>query len=165
MKEPPADERAEPSRLDEGLKQRLEGLVPEVLRRTLYAGLEAVFTTEEGVRKLANDFSLPKDVARYLIQQTQSSRNELFRIMAAELRIFLEKLNFSEELQRVLTGLSLEITTEIRFVPDEKESQWPKARVKNKVLVKRSPQEGQEKPALSSDAETPGETRSNDLSH
>ena len=165
MKEPPVEERAEPSRLDEGLKQRLEGLVPEVLRRTLSAGLEAVFTTEEGVRKLANDFSLPKDVARYLVQQTQNSRNEVLRIIGTELRNFLEKLNLSEELQRVLTGLSFEITTEIRFVPDEKEGQFPKARVKNKVSIKQPLQEGQEPSASSSDTETPGETRPDDEGH
>jgi hypothetical protein len=137
MKEPNAnaEERAESQRLDEGLRQRLEGLVPELLRRTFYAGLGAVFTTEEGVRRLATEFSLPKDVARYLIQQAQTTKNELFRIVAAEIRGFLENLNLNEELQRLLTSLSFEIKTEIRFIANEQKALRPK--VKNEVSVKR----------------------------
>jgi hypothetical protein len=131
MKEPST----EGERLDEGLRQRLEGLIPEIVRRTFYAGLGAVFTTEEGVRKLATEFSLPKDVARYLIQQAGSARDELFRIVATELRSFLESLNLNEELARLLTSLSFEIKTEIRFIPNDQKLLKPK--VKNKVTVKR----------------------------
>jgi len=131
MKEPST----EGERLDEGLRQRLEGLIPEIVRRTFYAGLGAVFTTEEGVRKLATEFSLPKDVARYLIQQAGSARDELFRIVATELRSFLESLNLNEELARLLTSLSFEIKTEIRFIPNDQKLLKPK--IKNKVTVKR----------------------------
>jgi hypothetical protein len=123
-------------RLDEALRQRLEGLVPEVLKRTFYAGLGAVFTTEEGIRRLTNEFSLPKDVASFLVQQAQSTKNELFRIVASEVRGFLESLNLNEELQRLLTSLSFEIKTEIRFIPNDQKLVRPK--VKNRVTVKRS---------------------------
>ena len=126
-------------RLDEKLRQRLEGLVPEIIRRTFYAGLGAVFTTEEGMRKMATEFSLPKDVARYLIQSAQSTKDELFRIVAGELRAFLESLNLNEELQHLLTSLSFEIKTEIRFIPNEQKLLKPK--VKNKVSVRRAPRE------------------------
>jgi hypothetical protein len=140
MKEPSTEN----ERLDEGLRQRLEGLIPEIVRRTFYAGLGAVFTTEEGVRKLATEFSLPKDVARYLIQQAGSARDELFRIVATELRNFLESLNLNEELQRLLTSLSFEIKTEIRFIPNDQKLLKPK--VKNKVTVKRRPRDEGEPP-------------------
>lgn len=153
MKEPSTEN----ERLDEGLRQRLEGLIPEIVRRTFYAGLGAVFTTEEGVRKLATEFSLPKDVARYLIQQAGSARDELFRIVATELRNFLESLNLNEELQRLLTSLSFEIKTEIRFIPNDQKLLKPK--VKNKVTVKRRPRdegeplEGGEPPEPETDGE------------
>jgi hypothetical protein len=122
-------------KLDETLRQRLEGLVPEVIKRTFYAGLGAVFTTEEGIRRVANEFSLPKDVARVLVQQAQSTKDELFRIVAGELRGFLESLNLNEELQRLLTSLSFEIKTEIRFIPNE--AKVVKPNLKNRVSVKR----------------------------
>lgn len=145
-------ERYDSLRIDEALRQRLEGLVPEVIKRTFYAGLGAVFTTEEGIRRLANEFSLPKDVASYLVQQAQATKNELFRIVAAELRGFLEGLNLNEELQRLLTSLSFEIKTEIRFIPNE--AKLVKPNIKNRVTVKRKDAD-EEEPA--DDEEEPPE--------
>src|SRR5258707_10245949 len=112
---PPVDKEAEgpPGPGDEQrAKGRLEQLIPDIVRRTFYAGLGAVFTTEEGIRKIASEFHLPKDVANYLIQQAASSKDEIFRIFARELRAFLESANLSAEIQKVLTSLSFEIKTE-----------------------------------------------------
>jgi hypothetical protein len=97
---------------------RLEGFIPDIVRRTFYAGLGAVFTTEEGIRKIASDLKLPKDVANYLIQQAAASKDELFRVVGKELRGFLETVNISGEMQKLLTSLSFEIKTEIRFIPN-----------------------------------------------
>ncbi len=98
---------------------RLEQFIPEIVKRTFYAGLGAVFTTEEGIRKMAHDFQLPKDVANFLVQQAGASKDELFRILAKELRGFLESVNLSGELQKLLTSLSFEVKTEIRFIPND----------------------------------------------
>jgi hypothetical protein len=100
-------------------RRRLENLIPDIVRRTFYAGLGAVFTTEEGIRKLASDLKLPKDVANYLIQQAASSKDELLRVVSKELRGFLESVNISGEMQKLLTSLSFEIKTEIRFIPND----------------------------------------------
>lgn len=104
---------------DEPLRQRLEALVPDVLRRTLYAGLGAIFTSEDSIRRLANDFSLPKDVAGYLVGQAQTTKSELVRLVAAEVRRVLEGMRLHEELQRLLAGMTIELRTEVRFVPNE----------------------------------------------
>jgi hypothetical protein len=109
-----AHEGAEPNK-----RGRLEGFIPDIVKRTFYAGLGAVFTTEEGIRKIASDLKLPKDVANYLIQQAAASKDELFRVVGKELRGFLETVNISGELQKLLTSLSFEIKTEIRFIPND----------------------------------------------
>src|SRR5207237_4128456 len=95
----------EEERDDSRARGRLDQLLPDIVRRTFYAGLGALFTTEEGIRKIAGDFQLPKDVANYLIHQAASSKDELFRIVAKELRAFLESANLSGELQKLLTSL------------------------------------------------------------
>ncbi|PID39863.1 MAG: hypothetical protein CSA65_01265 [Proteobacteria bacterium] len=133
MREAKTEPAAEPPK-DERFRQRLEGLVPDLVKRTFYAGLGALFTSEEGVRRLANEFSLPKDVATYLISQAQGTKDELFRIVAAELRGFLESLNLTDELQRLLTTLSFEIKTEVRFIPND---QKLKPSIKQSVAVRR----------------------------
>jgi hypothetical protein len=109
-----AHEAGEPNK-----RGRLEGFIPDIVKRTFYAGLGAVFTTEEGIRKIASDLKLPKDVANYLIQQAAASKDELFRVVGKELRGFLETVNISGELQKLLTSLSFEIKTEIRFIPND----------------------------------------------
>ncbi len=122
---------------DSGVRGRLEQLLPDIVKRTFYAGLGAVFTTEEGIRKIASDFHLPKDVANYLIQQAASSKDELFRIVAKELRAFLETINLNAELQKLLTSLSFEVKTEIRFIPNDEAVGGVKPDIKKAVSVKR----------------------------
>lgn len=124
-KESPAN-----SKEESGLRSRLEQLVPDLFKRTLYAGLGAVFSTEEGIRKLAADFQLPKDITNYLIQSAGASKDELMRIVASELHSFLQNVNVSGELQKLLTSLSFEIKTEIRFIPNSESSAGVKPEVK-----------------------------------
>src|SRR5579883_745644 len=141
--EPRRDEPA-PEEAGEGrARSRLDQLVPDLVRRTVYAGLGALFTTEEGIRKLAGDFQLPKDVANFLITQAANSKDELFRIIAKELRGFLESANLSGELQKLLTSLSFEIKTEIRFIPNDEAVVKPD--IKAKVAVKRAKEEEEKK--------------------
>lgn len=140
----------DPRQKDERFRQKIEGFVPDLLKRTFYAGLGAIFTSEEGLRKIANEFSLPKDVANYLITQAQGTKNELFRIVAGEVRGFLESLNLSEELQRLLTSLSFEIKTEVRFIPND---QKVKPSVKHSVAVRRRKGEDDPEPPEDGTAE------------
>ena len=64
---------------------------------------------------------------------------EVLRIVGQEVRRFLETVNLSGELQKLLTSLSFEIKTEIRFIPNDAAV---KPDVKNKVTVKRSREDG-----------------------
>ena len=101
-------------------------------------GASALFTTEEGIRRLATEFQLPRDVAAYLLTQASSSKDEVLRIIAQEIRRFLETVNVSGELQKLLTSLSFEIKTEIRFIPNDEAVGGVKPDVKNRVGVKRA---------------------------
>src|SRR5262245_10558035 len=102
----PDEEKRSAREEEQRARGRLEQFIPEIVRRTFYAGLGAVFTTEEGIRKIASEFHLPKDVANYLIQTAGQSKDQIFEIFARELRAFLESANLSQEIQKVLTSLS-----------------------------------------------------------
>jgi hypothetical protein len=139
---PPVDKEGEGVPDEQRSKGRLEQLIPDIVRRTFYAGLGAVFTTEEGIRKIASEFHLPKDVANYLIQTAASSKDEIFRIFAKEVRAFLESANLSQEIQKVLTSLSFEIRTEIRFIPNAEAVGGVKPDIKvGQMSVKRTKEE------------------------
>ncbi|MFH1130623.1 MAG: hypothetical protein V1754_04770 [Pseudomonadota bacterium] len=134
------EEKKEPNH-DEGIRQRWEGLVPDLIRRTVVAGMGALFTSEESIRKLANEFSLPKDVASYLISQAQVTKDEASKVVAREVRKFLESMNFNEELARLLTRLTFEINTQVRILPNEDKIGRPE--IKQKVSVKLKPEDGE----------------------
>ena len=56
------------------------------------------------------------------------------RIVSREIRIFLENVDFGGEIAKILTSVSFEIKTEIRFIPND---QAVKPQIKNKVDAKR----------------------------
>ena len=119
------------------MRDRLQQFMPDIVRKTFYAGLGALFTTEEGIRRIATEMKLPKDVANYLIQQAAASKDELFRIVGRELRNALQQMDMAGELQKLLTAISFEIKTEIRFIPNDKSVLGVQPDMKNKVAVKK----------------------------
>jgi hypothetical protein len=136
---PPAADRApandEPDELPETIRHRLERLVPELVKKTFAAGLGAVFSTEEGIRKIARE-SLP-EVAGYIASSADGAKDKVFDVIARETRDFLSTLNVSEEIAKMLTTLSFEIKTEIRFIPNSDRFVGAEPEVKASVRLKR----------------------------
>ncbi len=62
---------------------------------------------------------VPKDVAHYLYNQINETKNGLFRVVAKEIRDFLEHTNFAGEVQKMLTTVQFEVNTTIRFTPND----------------------------------------------
>lgn len=128
--------------LPRSVRQRLESLIPEMVKKTFAAGLGAVFTTEDGFRRLTKDLSLPKEVASYLASTAGSTKDEIIRIIAREVHEFLNTINLSEEVAKLLTTLSFEIKTEIRFIPnDEKYGGSVKPDVRANVRLRKTEDE------------------------
>ena len=144
---PEATPGGDPAVVDErGLRDRLEGLVPEIVRKTFYAGLGAVFSTEEGIRKAAQDFSLPKDVANYLVNSADGAKDEVLRVVGRELHEFLGKLNVRQEMAKLLNQLYFKIKTENRFIPKDQALSGVKPEIKNKVSLNRNKDGAREPP-------------------
>ena len=124
--------------LPKAVRQRLEAFLPEMVRKTFAAGIGAVFSTEEGIRKLAKELTLPKDVANYLVGTAASTKDEVMRLVAIEVREFLKTVQISDEIARLLTKLQLDVKTEIRFSPAAEKAGGVKPEVNAKVAVKKS---------------------------
>lgn len=123
-------------------------LVPAIARKIIHAGGQTL--TEDLLRKTIVETPLPKDVAGFLAGQAESVRKEFYRIVAREVATFLRSINLSRELQKILTSLSFEIKTEIRFIPNDQAvrddgSPAPvKPDVQSRVRVKRDRAESEE---------------------
>ena len=124
-------------KLTETIRQRLEHLVPELVKKTFSAGMGAVFSTEEGIRKIAREVSLP-DVVGYAASTADSAKDKVFEIVARETREFLSNLNLTEEIAKILTTLSFEIKTEIRFIPNSERITGAEPDVKASVKLKKN---------------------------
>lgn len=124
--------------LPEAVRRRLETFVPELVRKTFAAGLGAVFTTEEGIRKITKDMPQAKDVVDYVASTAGSTKDEVIRMMARETREFLQTINISQEVAKMLTLLSFEVKTEIRFIPNDEKFGGVEPDVKAKVRIKRN---------------------------
>jgi hypothetical protein len=134
--EPPRDPRdRDGDGLPDTLRQRLEALVPEIVKRTFAAGMGAVFSTEEGIRKLAKD-NLPA-AAGFVAATADGAKDKVMEVIARETREFLSTLNLTDEIAKILTTLSFEIKTEIRFIPNSERYGGVEPDVKAGVKLKR----------------------------
>jgi hypothetical protein len=97
---PPHPDRDEP----EPEKRRLERLIPELVKRFVGSG---------------NDLRLPKEVMAALGTHVDEVKSEVYKVVVREVREFLQQANFANEVARVLTGLTLEVKTQVRFVPND----------------------------------------------
>ncbi|MSP26571.1 MAG: hypothetical protein EXR75_15770 [Myxococcales bacterium] len=113
----PNEEVREPER-----RSRFERAVPEILRRLVERAIETgVETLTEGpgeLKKHLGDLKLPKEAAHLLFDQIDDTKRGVYRVVAKEIRDVLEHMSFADELAEVLTKLSFEINTQIRFVPN-----------------------------------------------
>jgi hypothetical protein len=106
----------------------------EFVRKLLEAGFEKFADRPEVLKQKLADLKLPREVWAALLSQLDDRKSGLYRVVAREVRDFLESTAFAEDLVRALTTLSFEIKTEIRFVPNDAGGATPK--VKSKVKLK-----------------------------
>lgn len=107
----------------ESRRRRLERLLPGVIKRAIEKGIEtgigSISQANDSIRSVVGKTELPKEVAGYVFSQVDDTKNAVVRVVAREVRDFLEAADLAKELQKVLTTLSFEIRTEIRFVPND----------------------------------------------
>lgn len=116
---PPHDEPAEDK------KRLMDRVVPELVKRLLEGAVERagerLADNSENIRHFVGDMKLPKEVLSQLYTQIDDTKNGLYRVVAKEIRDVLEQTKFADEITKVLTKLSFEIKTEIRFIPNKPE--------------------------------------------
>jgi hypothetical protein len=99
-------------------RRRLETVIPELLKRAVEIGVEKAAEAPDNLKEFVGGMRLPRDVANYLLSQVEETKNGLFRVVAKEVREFLEHANLGEEVQKILTTVQFEISTTIRFKPN-----------------------------------------------
>jgi len=133
-------------------RRRLEGVIPELIKRAVELGVEKASEAPDTVKQFVHDLKIPKEIAGYILSQVEETKNGLFRVVAKEMRDFLDHANLSGEMQKLLTTVQFEVSTTIRFRPNDgktdaksdgdggdgsKGESGPRPEVKTDLFVKR----------------------------
>jgi hypothetical protein len=125
-------------------RRRLDSVIPEILKRAVEIGVEKAAEAPDNLKEFVGGMKMPREAAHFLLAQVEETKNGLFRVVAKEVREFLEHTNLSGEMQKMLTTVQFEISTTIRFRPNEAGpasgdgARLPKPEVKADVQVKRA---------------------------
>jgi hypothetical protein len=119
------------------------GFVADVVRKAVLTGVGALFLTEEGARKVAREWKLPKDLATYLVSQASGAKDEVLRVLGQELRRLLDSETFRQEILKSVENMTVEIHAEMRLKASDGEP-TPPVRVKVKRRGKPATEGGAE---------------------
>ena len=100
-------------------RRRLEGVIPELIKRAVELGVEKATEAPDNFKDFVGGMKVPKEIAGLLLTQMDETKNGLFRVVAKEIRDFLEHTNMAGEMQKMLTTVQFEISTTIRFKPND----------------------------------------------
>lgn len=94
----------------------------EILKKVVSTGISAAFMTEDAVKGLLSDLPLPKDAIQGLVQNAKNTKDEFVGSVKNELKQYLNKIDLSKEIDRVLDNYDLEINAKIKFKKKAKTS-------------------------------------------
>lgn len=118
-RDPYESEPPPPPEQQERARRRLESVIPDLIKKAVIGGVERGYESAESLRNFISEQKLPKEIVNALFSQIDETKNGLFRVVAKEIRNFLEAVDWQRELQKLLTTVSFEIKTEIRFIPND----------------------------------------------
>lgn len=110
----------------------------DAVRKAVTSGIRGVLSSEDWVRSTIREV-LPKELVTYMKRQADSARDEVIRVIGAQTKRFFEGIDVSGEVQKILTALSFEVKTEVRFIPND---QKVKPDIKFRARAKRSDRAG-----------------------
>ena len=118
--------------------------VAETVRKAVLTGLGAVFLTEEGARRLARDWKLPKEIVSFIAAQAGSAKDEIVRVVSEEVRKFFESEALRREFLRILSSMSIEVRADISLKPAKASKLDPQVRISGvKARLRRDREEKQ----------------------
>lgn len=111
------------------------GFIVDMIRRTVERSVNAVIHSDEERRRFMSSL-VPRDFINNLSSAVDSTKRDAVQMIGREMQQFLENLNVGEELKKILTSVSFEIATTVRFVPNEEGDLRPEVRRTQKPIVK-----------------------------
>lgn len=92
----------------------------DVLKKVVSTGIGAAFMTEEAVKNMVSELPLPKEMISGLLQNAQATKKEFVASIKNELKSYLDKIDASKEIEKVLEKYDMEVNATISFKKKQK---------------------------------------------
>lgn len=89
--------------------------IADIFKKVINTGVSAAFMTEDTVKGIIQDLPLPKEMVNGLLQNAKNTKEEFVSSVKTELKSYLDRIDVSKEIDRVLENYDLEITANIKF--------------------------------------------------
>ncbi len=118
------------------------GFLPDIVRRAVERSVNVVLQGDDERKKLIAAL-FPKELVNTVVQTAltavDGTKREAVEMVGREMQQFLQQLNLADEIRKVLTSVSFEIRTEVRFVPNEDGTLRTEVRGAATPKIKRAP--------------------------
>ena len=98
--------------MSDGEKDK-DGKIEGILKKVLTTGVTAAFMTEESIRAVLKDVPLPKDIVGGLVENAKSTKTEFVAGVKNELKTYLDKIDLSREIDKILEKYDFEVKATI----------------------------------------------------
>ncbi len=97
-----------------------EGRIGDLFKKVITTGVTAAFMTEEGVRAVLKDLPVPKDLVGSLVENAKHTKTEFVSSVKNELKNYLDKIDLSNEIDKILEKYDFEVKATISLKKKKK---------------------------------------------
>lgn len=97
--------------------------IADILKKVVSTGISAAFMTEESIRNMVQDLPVPKEMIQGLVANAKATKTEFIASTKKEFKNYLDRLDVSKEVDRVLEKYDLEINAKIKFKKKENDKE------------------------------------------
>lgn len=98
--------------------------ISDLFKKVVNTGISAAFMTEDTVKGIIQDLPLPKEIINGLLQNAKNTKTEFISSVKTELKEYLNKVDLSSEIDRIIERYDIEVNAKIKLTP--KKSKTPK---------------------------------------
>jgi uncharacterized protein (UPF0128 family) len=97
------------------MEEKSEKKLTDIFKKVINTGVSAAFMTEDTVKSILSELPLPKDVVSGLLENAKNTRAEFVDSVKKELKTYLNKVDISKEVDRVLEKYDIEVSAKLQF--------------------------------------------------
>jgi hypothetical protein len=106
-----------PAQKEQGTDEDWSFFGKDVLKKKL----ESMLKKDGVVKSLVSELRLPREIVSHMISQIDETKQAALGVISREVRTFFENTNLADEMARLLSQVSFEVSTRVRFVRNEPE--------------------------------------------